>query len=149
MNQPIQHPQHRGSPAKGPLSVSAQHRPFILIVDDDQFIGDLLIELLGEVGFRVEVAYDGNEAYERACAEQPELILTDYMMPECDGAVLARRLRQNPRTSDVSLALMSSARLRLDELGSIPFLPKPFDIDEVLAFVEHYARSNHYPHGEG
>jgi len=120
----------------------------ILVVDDDHFIGELLAELLAEVGFRVEVVFNGQDAYAVACNEAPALILTDFMMPDCDGERLAHRLRENPKTRGVPLALMSSARPRLTSLAGIPFLPKPFDIDDVLAFVNRYVTSN-YPHGEG
>ncbi len=131
--------------------IGLQRRPFILVVDDDRCIGELLSELLMESGFRVEVAYDGDSAFAVACQDTPALILSDFMMPDCDGERLAHRLRDNPSTHLVPVALMSSARPRLSGLEGVPFLPKPFDIDEVLVFVNRYARppQTDLPHGEG
>lgn len=130
-------------------TTTVQTAPFVLVVDDDQFIGELLAELLAEAGFRVEVVYDGNAAFDVAMREAPALILTDFMMPTCDGARLARRLLAEPRTRDVPLAIMSSARPRLAGLEGVPFLPKPFDIDDVITFVQRHVRQDHIPHGEG
>lgn len=130
-------------------NLNLQTAPFVLVVDDDQFIGELLSELLMEAGFRVEVVYDGNAAFDVAMREAPALILTDFMMPTCDGARLARRLLAEPRTHDVPLAIMSSARPRLAGLEGVPFLPKPFDIDDVITFVQRHVRQEHIPHGEG
>jgi CheY-like chemotaxis protein len=123
--------------------------PFILVVDDDRLIGELLAELLKEAGFRVSVVSNGNEAFEIAQLEGPDLILSDIMMPECNGEMLANRLRANPNTQDIPMTLMSSTRPRLPHLSNIPFLPKPFDIDDVIDFVWRYVRVKHYPHGEG
>ena|GEM_PF-1466874 len=125
-----------------------QRRAFILVVDDDHAIGALLSDLLTEVGYNVVVQYDGDEAFDAACRDTPELILTDYMMPT-SGEVLARWVRAHPKTKDVPIALMSSARPRLKDLEGIAFLPKPFDLDEVLAFVARFVKPQRYIHGDG
>lgn len=133
------------------LDRAVDYTPVVLIVDDDQFICELLHELLSEAGFAVRVAYDAETAFREACESAPDLILSDYMMPTADdGLQLARRLRAHPHTSHTPLALMSSARPRLSGMEGVPFLPKPFDIDDVLMFVNrHMLHREQLPHGEG
>jgi|GEM_PF-2681075 len=132
-----------------PQYTDFKHEIFVLIVDDDRYIGELLGDLLQDAGYRVKIAHDGNEAYSIACQDVPSLILTDYMMPECDGVGLTQLLRSNPVTRSIPVVMMSSARPRLPDLESIPFLPKPFDFDDVITVVDRHANRQFYPHGEG
>jgi CheY-like chemotaxis protein len=113
-------------------------QPVVLIVDDDLSIAHLLMDLLESVGYRVFCASNGRNALTIARAIHPELVLTDYLMPELDGRQVIRALRANPATSDIPAVLMSSTRPREAALRDIPFLPKPFNLDEVLHVVERH-----------
>lgn len=139
--------------APQPLRQSARRQrgaPLILIVDDDESISSLLADLLDDAGYRTLTANDAEMAFKLAAQSEPDLILTDYMMPNHDGVHLRHRLRADPRLSRIPFALMSSGRPRLPSLAGVPFLPKPFDIDDVITFVERYL---HTPptrlHGDG
>lgn len=112
-----------------------RERPTILVVDDEESIAELLSEALDEAGYQVLTASDGRTGLTMSRLLQPELVLTDYMMPGLDGAELVRELRQNSATRNIRTVLMSCARPAADELGGVSFLAKPFDLDDVLEIV--------------
>ncbi len=68
---------------------TAQHRPRILVVDDEKLIADTIAEILEGAGFHVAVAYDGWSALEIAGRFQPEFLLSDVLMPRMNGVDLA------------------------------------------------------------
>ena len=109
--------------------------PTILVVDDEPHIADLLAEALGDEGYRVRRAYDGLAALAAADEADPDVVVTDVMMPGLDGVDLARRLRER----GVPVVLMSAARTTVD-LPGVRFVPKPFDLDEMLAAVSRALR---------
>jgi CheY-like chemotaxis protein len=105
----------------------------ILIADDEEFIVDLLATLLEDEHYRVLRAYDGEQALQAAQRENPQLIITDIMMPRMSGAELASHLRTQEQT-DVPIILMSAVRSPIAIPNTI-YLPKPFDIEHVLELV--------------
>jgi CheY-like chemotaxis protein len=113
-------------------------RGTILVVDDDLSIATLLTELLESVGYRAYTASNGQNALIIARALHPELVLTDYQMQGLDGQQVIHALRAHPSTRDIPAVLMSSTRPRESAPRGVPFLPKPFDIDEVLTLVERH-----------
>jgi CheY-like chemotaxis protein len=105
----------------------------ILIADDEEFIVDLLATLLEDEHYRVLRAYDGEQALQAAQRENPQLIITDIMMPRMSGTELASHLRTQEQT-DVPIILMSAVRSPIAIPNTI-YLPKPFDIEHVLELV--------------
>jgi CheY-like chemotaxis protein len=77
---PEQHPRAK---------IPAQHRPRILVVDDEKLIADTIAEILEVAGFHVAVAYDGWSALEISTRFQPEYLLSDVLMPRMNGVDLA------------------------------------------------------------
>jgi CheY-like chemotaxis protein len=114
--------------------------PNVLIVDDDQSIGHLLSMLLLDAGFQAKVVQNAEDAFQAACDDQPALMLIDFMMPNGNGDTLICRLQAHDATRHIPLALMSSARPRLAHMQGIPFLPKPFDNDDLIEFVRCHVR---------
>lgn len=110
----------------------------VLIVDDDESIAELLADLLEGEGYRAIIAHDGASALECVRNERPDLVLSDCMMPGLSGTQLALELRRSPATRSTALVLMSSSRPRDLAVANVPFLAKPFEIDDVLALVEQY-----------
>ena len=108
----------------------------ILVVDDEPAILDALVALLREEGHAVLAAGDGAAALEVLGGGVPDLVITDTMMPGLDGPGLVRRMRGRPELRDIPV-LMTSAVPRpvSDGLGAVAFLPKPFDLDALLAAV--------------
>jgi CheY-like chemotaxis protein len=110
----------------------------ILIAEDDPTIVAVLTEALESEGYDV-VAAIGPAAIEAAIDAQPALALVDLNMPGMDGIELCRRLRHDPRTRDVRLVLMSAAyrlRARQPEITADLMLPKPFDLNRLLAIID-------------
>jgi CheY-like chemotaxis protein len=115
----------------------------ILVVDDEPAIRALLLELLEAEGYAAVGAPNGRVAVELAARERPDLVLSDVMMPELDGPGMVRSLRAAPELANVPIVLMSAAN------GAVPveptvtaFIPKPFDLDDVLAIVARSLRGN-------
>ena len=118
----------------------------VLIVDDDEEIRELLQDMLLEEGYQVDTARDGQEALDRLQRENGWVILLDIMMPNVDGREVIRQLEDNFLLRDKNkVALMSAGgRLAQERLtfGSDvveALLPKPFDLDDVLAVVSRLA----------
>jgi two-component system response regulator MtrA len=107
----------------------------VLIVDDDESIAELLADLLAGEGYRAVIAHDGATALDFARTERPDMVLSDCMMPGLSGTQLAQELRRSPTTRSIALALMSSTRPRDLSMPNVPFLAKPFEIDDVLNLV--------------
>jgi CheY-like chemotaxis protein len=131
------------------LDRDTEARATILVVDDDASIAMLLAELLESVGYHAYTASNGRNALTIARAIHPELVLTDYQMPGLDGKQVIRALRTHPSTRDIPAVLMSSTRPHESALRDVPFLPKPFDIEDVLGVVEHHLGEPPAPASEG
>lgn len=107
----------------------------VLVVDDDESIGNILHEYLQDEGFRVLVARDGNEALRRAHAERPDVIISDVLMPRLDGYGLLEQVRRSPELSAIPLVLMSCIPPRAAQERPNAFLRKPFDLGVLLSLV--------------
>jgi diguanylate cyclase (GGDEF)-like protein len=112
----------------------------LLIVDDDPFIARLLEIELSAAGYDVRVANDGQQALDVVRTHQPDLVITDVMMPHIDGFELTRILRQDPRTAALSVIILTARGLSADKLegfaiGADDYIVKPFDTPELLARV--------------
>jgi CheY-like chemotaxis protein len=116
---------------------NGRSRATVLIVDDDVSIAEMLAELLQDEGYETVVAHDGLAALAYARREPPDLILSDDMMPGLTGMQLVQELSRLPMTRSIALVLMSSAHPRRLSTPNVPFLPKPFEINDVLDLVEH------------
>lgn len=112
---------------------------YILVVDDDDSIREVLTCVLQAYGFRVLGAADGVDALDRLRAgPAPRLILLDMMMPRMDGEELMRQLRAAPGLRAVPVVVMSGqseARARARALGAEGCLVKPVELDELLSTV--------------
>jgi CheY-like chemotaxis protein len=105
-------------------------RETILVVDDEPAIVDLLCDVLDEAGYRAVAAHDGAEGLAAAQQLDPDVVLSDVAMPEMNGLDLADRLV----AMGVPVVLMSAAVTPPAD-PSIPFLAKPFEVDDVLDAV--------------
>jgi two-component system phosphate regulon response regulator OmpR len=109
--------------------------PRVLVVDDDPGLRSLLEAYLGESGFAVETAQDGNAMWQALAQGMPDAIVLDLMMPGEDGLTLARRLRGQ---SNVPILMLSARGEEVDrvvglEMGADDYLAKPFSPRELLA----------------
>jgi len=104
----------------------------VLVVDDDPSMLAVLQQLLGEEGFEVIYALDGREALNEITKHEPDLVVTDIMMPRLDGLAFAQKLREQGHKTPV--VLMSAVYDDVD-LPGVRFIPKPFDIDQFVQVV--------------
>ena len=89
------------------MTSSSSDRGRILIVDDDRRILDLLLDLLQVEGYEVATAADGAEAIDRALSFNPDIVVSDVVMPHVGGLELCRRLKEESRTAYIPVLLIS------------------------------------------
>ncbi len=104
----------------------------VLVVDDNEFIRQLMRINLELDGFEVHQAADGHEALRQAGDMQPDVVVLDVMMPDLDGLEVARRLRAAEATHDIRLVLVSAKAQAGDvrrgqEAGVDAYITKPFE----------------------
>ena len=108
----------------------------ILVADDDAWILHMVTTVLEKRGYQVETASDGEEAYQKAIARPPDLLITDVMMPKMDGWKLVKTLRTRAEFVLVPVIFLSALssdddRIRGFRLGADDYLPKPFRFEEL------------------
>lgn len=111
----------------------------ILIVDDNPDKLSLLEAALCLAGYRVTTATDGDEALSAIESYQPDLVITDVMMPRMNGYELAQRIRANPITRFIPVIMQTAASKRAEDLrrasevGALGYITDPTDLDLLLA----------------
>ncbi len=110
----------------------------ILVADDDTQIRDVVRIALGQAGFAVAEAADGQQALEMAQSLTPDLIVLDIGMPEMDGLAVCRELRKQ---SDIPVLFLTAQADEVDrivglELGADDYVSKPFSPRELVARVK-------------
>jgi signal transduction histidine kinase len=111
----------------------------VMVVDDNADMRDYLRRLLSE-HYIVSAAANGEEAFQLAVANKPDVVLADVMMPKLDGFGLLKALKSESRTRGISVILLSArageeARSEGLDAGADDYLVKPFSARELLARV--------------
>jgi CheY-like chemotaxis protein len=118
----------------------------VLIVDDNQDEVVIMKRILSRIGrdIRVEAALGGNEAlsFLRSGRELPSLVLLDLKMPGLDGFDLLSAMREDARTKDIPVVVVSSSSLEYDEKrslasGAVGFIHKALDMDKFREDITH------------
>lgn len=107
----------------------------VLVIDDEREIGELLHAMLEEEGYQVVNAADGQAGLDLVAQIEPDLILSDVMMPRLDGQALSRILHAHPTYHAIPIALMSAGTPPPESGTYAAFVPKPFLLDAMLAVV--------------
>jgi signal transduction histidine kinase/FixJ family two-component response regulator len=120
----------------------------VLVADDNADMSEYVSRLLRERGCVVDIARDGREALAMARMRQPDLVLSDVMMPGLDGFELLAALRADEHTNTIPVILLSArageeARVEGVEAGADDYLVKPFSARELVARVESHLQRAH------
>ena len=113
----------------------------LLMIEDDARLAKMVVEYLGQSGFEVTHAADGEAGLELLQLIQPELVILDLMMPGIDGLEVCRRIRAlQGDVARVPVLMLTAKGDPMDriiglELGADDYLPKPFEPRELLARV--------------
>src|SRR5207253_4223053 len=112
----------------------------ILVADDESHILHVVSLKLRNAGYRVVTARDGQEALELATIEKPDLLITDYHMPQLSGLELCQKLKQDPATRQIPAIMLTARGYHLEphdteQSGILRMLSKPFSPRQLLATV--------------
>ena len=117
----------------------------VLIAEDETSTARALKVLLERSMFSVDIAHDGNEAWDSICANSYEVVVLDIMMPGLDGLQVLKLMRENHMTTPV---LLLTAKAEVEDrvaglnAGADDYLPKPFATSELIARVKALSRRN-------
>ncbi len=105
-----------------------------LIIDDDPVSYELMVFLLKEGGFSVEVLEEGRHAVETIRKKRPAVILLDILMPGIDGLTLLHRIKTDPELQDIMVVMVTgkafpAERERAQQYGADGFIQKPYNVD--------------------
>ncbi|MBV8719830.1 MAG: response regulator [Chloroflexi bacterium] len=113
---------------------------YVLVVEDDDLIRDLLELALTEADYSVATASGGVQALESMRTRLPDLLLLDLMMPDMNGWELLRHMAMSRDLAAIPVLVVSAAGAnalrQAQDLGAPVFLPKPFNIEDLLLAVE-------------
>ena len=112
----------------------------ILVVDDEAHIVQVLSLKLRNAGYEVFTAVDGEEAFELAGQESPDLVITDFPMPYMTGLELCRALAEHEATASIPILILTARGYALDDedlaIGNIKdVISKPFSPRAIVAQV--------------
>lgn len=119
----------------------------ILFVDDDNFLRKVYQSELGDHGYEVVLAADGEEGLEKAQISDPDLIILDMIMPKKSGFEVLTELQKNPATSNIPVIILSNLGQKDDikkglDLGAVDYLVKDnVTLSAIVDKVNQYLNS--------
>jgi two-component system phosphate regulon response regulator PhoB len=113
----------------------------VLVADDEIHIIHVVAIKLRNNGYEVIAANNGAEAYDLACREKPDIVVTDYQMPVMTGIELIEKLRGDERTKEIPVVLLTARSFAVSQeqqegLGVASCLSKPFSPKELLKTIQ-------------
>ncbi|HTX51899.1 MAG TPA: response regulator [Candidatus Baltobacteraceae bacterium] len=118
---------------------------YILIVEDESDIADLVKYHLESAGFVARIVPDGRQALELIVREHPDLIVLDLLLPGLEGLEVCRRVRASNNTHDIPIVILTARAGEVDrivglELGADDYVIKPFSPRELVARIKAVVR---------
>jgi chemosensory pili system protein ChpA (sensor histidine kinase/response regulator) len=130
---------------KKAVAAEPVHRvPLVMVVDDSLTVRKITSRLLLRAGYQVATAKDGEDALQQLADLSPAVVLLDVEMPRMDGFELAKRLRQDAKTSALPIIMITSRtadkhRNYALEIGVNEYMGKPYQEDILLEYLAHFA----------
>ncbi len=124
------------------MSDPSRSEPYVLAVDDEEHITELIAMALGFNGFEVERASSGRAALDQIEKRRPDLVILDVMLPDLEAVEVARRVRQSEgAASRLPIIFLTAKDTTADKveglrLGSDDYVTKPFSIEELIERVK-------------
>jgi DNA-binding response OmpR family regulator len=120
----------------------------VLVIDDEFDVLLLCRVNLSHAGLHVQEANSGKDGLESALADTPDAVVLDLMMPEMDGFEVLKRLRDDERTSEVPVVILSARtgeadRARCVALGANDYITKPFFPEELVDRIDELIAAKH------
>jgi CheY-like chemotaxis protein len=109
----------------------------ILVAEDDPAVREVLRDVIEAEGYAVTQARDGVEALIVAHARRPDLIIIDLNMPRLGGEAFCHAYRERGGSAPVVL-ITAASQEAIEACGAVGYIPKPFDIDDVLDLIARY-----------
>jgi len=113
------------------------NRPFIMIVEDDIELGDIISTVLQDSGLNTETVRDGGLAFDRIMATEPDVILLDMHLPNVSGSEILASIRSTPQLSRTRVVITTADALlgRANEDKADLVLIKPISFDQILSLT--------------
>jgi len=113
----------------------------ILVVEDSLTEMELITHYLNESGYKVIKATNAKDAMDLAIKQQPDVIVTDVVMPGMSGFELCRSFRKNPVTEKVPIIICSSKNQEIDRLwgmkqGADAYITKPYTREQLIRAIK-------------
>ncbi len=112
----------------------------ILIVDDTKSELDMMAHYLTNAGYNIIIAQNGEDAIAKTIANQPDVVVTDWMMPKMGGLDICRKLRKNPDTNSIPVVACTAKDRDVDKMwakkqGINAYVTKPCTQDDLVRAV--------------
>ena len=122
------------------IRIDNQHIKILVVEDNFEFRAFLQNELSEK--YNIIVANNGKEGLEKTLSYQPDLVITDVMMPEMSGIELCQRIKKDIQTSHIPVILLTArtsdkAQIEGFEAGADAYIPKPFNMNILLLRIQH------------
>lgn len=119
----------------------------VLVADDEVHIVHVVAMKLRNNGFEVITADNGAEAYKLCCEEKPDIVITDYQMPQMTGIELVEKIRSTPEIENTPVIILTARGFAIEDeqkerLNVAECLSKPFSPKELLSHVESVLQSS-------
>jgi two-component system alkaline phosphatase synthesis response regulator PhoP len=119
----------------------------VLVVDDEPQVVWVLQFSLEAEGYRTYSARDGRQALKEVSEHHPRLMVLDIMMPEMDGWAVLEAMTKLPREERPRVVMVSALsslrdRARAKELGADAFVPKPFNVDDLIGILHELEKAS-------
>jgi two-component system alkaline phosphatase synthesis response regulator PhoP len=113
----------------------------ILVADDEPYVLRSLEFILKKEGYTVLTATNGQDAYDLATSESPDLVFLDIQMPKMDGNTVCRLLREHPERNKLYIIMITAKGQEVDrqnsmESGANEFITKPFSPRKIVTRVK-------------